>query len=329
MNRKGWYNIENMHRGLVQMNLKEIEYIVKIADEGNITRAAEKLFLTPSALNQQLLHLENELGTRLFQRIRNAWVPTEAGQVYLAGAREMLRIKKETYRHLNDIVSLHNSKLTVSFPPERGSDMFVHVYPLFHQRYPNVTVHVIEASVRRQQELIARGEVDIGFVTLQEKQKNGDNYLPIRQEELVLVLPANSPLCAQARTSPYSKYPELPLAACSEEVFAFMNKSSTIYDYLYQLFRQAGFSPSVLFEATRAATILEMVAAGLCCSIVPDADSLEHIPGVAFFCLDNHPVWDLMACYKKGAYLSKPGQHFIHLAAQYWNGELPSVTPKP
>lgn len=304
------------------MNLKEIEYIVKIADEGNITHAAEKLFVTPSALNQQLLRLENELGTQLFQRIRNAWVPTEAGKIYLDGAREILRIKKETYCHLNDIVTLRNSALTISFPPERGSDMFVHVYPLFHQRYPHVTVHVIEASVSRQQELIARGDADIGFVTLQEKQKNGDTYLPIRKEELVLVVPAASPLCAQARPSPQSKYPELPLAACREEVFAFMHRESTIYDYLHQLFRQAGFFPSVLFETARSATILEMVAAGLCCSIVPDSDSLEHIAGVCFFCLDNHPCWDLMACYKKGAYLSKPGQHFLHLAAQYWNGEL-------
>lgn len=49
------------------MDLKQIEYIVKIADEKSITRAAEKLFLTQSALNQQLLRLEKELGTQLFK----------------------------------------------------------------------------------------------------------------------------------------------------------------------------------------------------------------------------------------------------------------------
>ena len=45
------------------MNLKEIEYIVKIAEERNVTRAAEKLFITPSALNQQLLHLERDIAS--------------------------------------------------------------------------------------------------------------------------------------------------------------------------------------------------------------------------------------------------------------------------
>lgn len=53
------------------MNLKEIEYILKIDEEKNVTRAAEKLFLTPSALNQQLLRLEQEIGAPLFNRIRN------------------------------------------------------------------------------------------------------------------------------------------------------------------------------------------------------------------------------------------------------------------
>ena len=50
------------------MDTKQIEYILKIAEENNITKAAEKLFITQSALNQQLLKLEKELGTPLFHR---------------------------------------------------------------------------------------------------------------------------------------------------------------------------------------------------------------------------------------------------------------------
>ncbi|MCI7796069.1 MAG: LysR family transcriptional regulator, partial [Lachnospiraceae bacterium] len=78
------------------MDTKQIEYIIKIAEENNITRAAEKLFITQSALNQQLLKLEKELGTPLFHRSRTNWRLTEAGEIYLKNAREMLRIKKST-----------------------------------------------------------------------------------------------------------------------------------------------------------------------------------------------------------------------------------------
>ena len=103
------------------MNLKEIEYIVKIAEERNVTRAAKKLFLTPSALNQQLLHLEREIGTPLFFRSRTGWSPTEAGEVYLSAAREMLRLKRETYHRLQDITDAKKGSLSIGFPPERGA----------------------------------------------------------------------------------------------------------------------------------------------------------------------------------------------------------------
>ena len=54
------------------MDLRQIQYIVAIAEENNITRAAEKLYITQSALNQQLLKLEKELGVQLFHRSRTA-----------------------------------------------------------------------------------------------------------------------------------------------------------------------------------------------------------------------------------------------------------------
>lgn len=65
--------------GGISYGLKQIEYIVKIDDEHSITRAAEKLFVTQSALNQQLLRLEKELGAPLFHRSKVDMRPTEIG----------------------------------------------------------------------------------------------------------------------------------------------------------------------------------------------------------------------------------------------------------
>ncbi len=304
------------------MNLKEIEYIVKIAEEGNVTHAAEKLFITPSALNQQLLHLEKEIGTQLFQRIRTGWIPTEAGKIYLNGAYEILRIKKETYHQLQDTVNNQKGFLTVGFPPERGSHMFTHVYPVFHKRYPEVIVTVKETPVRSQQNLIAKGEIDIGFLTLQPNQQTGDTYLPICQEELILVVPSNHPAGKKAKKNKKSKYPEVELTLFKDDTFALIYKDSTIYECTKQIFREAGFTPNVLFETSRAATILTMVSSELCCSIVPDSESMEHIKGVTFLSLTTHPHWNLAASYKRGSYLSKPAEYFISLAKQYWNGLL-------
>ena len=305
------------------MNLKEIEYILKIDEEKNVTRAAEKLFLTPSALNQQLLRLEQEIGAQLFNRIRNGWTRTEAGEIYLNGAREIMRIKKETYHRLQDVTHTRNSTISVGFPPERGNRMFTWVYPYFHHKYPNIVVNVIETNVREQQKLVARGDLDIGFVTLTDEQKTGDDYTLICDEELLLAVPSFHPACAEAVTDDAGKYPFLPLSRLMHEPFALMHKKSTIYPFVDQIFRQEKIVPNILFETSRATTIMDIVNAGMCCGIVPDSDVLAPASGVSLFCLPSHPAWHIMSLTRKGSYLNHPAKYFILLATMYWQKQLP------
>ena len=80
------------------MDLKQLEYIIAIADEQSISKAAEKLYMTQSALNQQLLRLERELGLLLFHRIKHSMVPTYAGNVYLAAAGGFWGLRKKPTR---------------------------------------------------------------------------------------------------------------------------------------------------------------------------------------------------------------------------------------
>ena len=77
------------------MDLKKIEHILRIAEEKNISRAAERLFISQPALNLQLLNLERELGTKLFVRKGNECSVTEAGRIYVETARKMMNMKKD------------------------------------------------------------------------------------------------------------------------------------------------------------------------------------------------------------------------------------------
>mgnify|MGYP002748022952 FL=1 len=152
------------------MDLKQIEYIVKIAETGNITRAAEQLFVTQSALNQQLLKLENALGIKLFYRRKHDLTPTDAGKVYLKYGRQMLIEKREAYNIINDLAQDNLGHLSFTFSRERGLDMFVATYPAFHRQFPGIIVEPHEMRVHNQQLQIAQGYVDLGLVTLSEQQ---------------------------------------------------------------------------------------------------------------------------------------------------------------
>ena len=75
------------------MDVKQMTYILTIAQEGGISKAAAKLFITQSALDQQLLKLEKELGTQLFYRSRTSFSLTAAGKVYVDYAKQMVALK--------------------------------------------------------------------------------------------------------------------------------------------------------------------------------------------------------------------------------------------
>ena len=87
------------------MDIKNPEYILEIARQQSVTRAAEKLFVTQSTLSQYLLKLEAELGTPLFLRDKNCLTPTDAGRLYLQAAQDIVRIQDAT---LSSIASLKN-----------------------------------------------------------------------------------------------------------------------------------------------------------------------------------------------------------------------------
>lgn len=309
------------------MDTKQIEYIIKIADEQNITKAAEKLFITQSALSQQLLKLERELNTTLFIRNKSEWQPTPEGEIYLKNAREMLRIKQRTYTTISDMVSSKTGYLSVGLTPGRGPDMFTHVYPLFHDQYPEVTVTPMELSVRRQQAMIRRGELDIGFMTLSNSQKTSDAYLDLFREELYLAVPD---ICAQALGLPAepteeNEYPLLSIEALRYEPFVLMYRQSTVRDMIDLIFREAGFSPSVLFETSSNATVLSMIESRLCCGIIPAHYVSKKKEGIRFFRMPSHPTWQISVSYQKNAYLSKAAKQFIRLAMDFWKQE-PQLT---
>lgn len=305
------------------MNLKDIEYIVKIAETGGIARAAEQLFVTPSALTQQLLRLEDELGAPLFIRSRKGWKPTEAGEIYLQTAQEMLKMKAETYRRLQDIAEIKKGTLSIGLPPERGAALFTSVYPKFLREYPDVRVQIHEISVRKQQQMIAHGELDIGFLTLTEYQKTNDEHVYIHKEEALIAVPSAHPVCRYAITNAGISLPELDIARLQYESFALVQKESTFRELSDDIFRQAGFEPILLLETSHLNTILAMANAQLCCGLVPSFHASDAPEGVNFFTLPEHPCWHLVASYRKKTRLNRPARRFLELAIEFWSDQSP------
>ena len=301
------------------MDVKQMTYILTIAQEGGISKAAAKLFITQSALDQQRLKLEHELGTRLFFRSRSSFALTEAGRVYVEYARRMLELKNEAYRIIHDIAGRRRGTLSLAFAPERGMEMFMAVYPRFYQSYPEVTVTPREISVRRQLEMLAGDELDLGFISRPEGEVPGLTCVPLLREEFLLITPRSHPLAARAAP------PGAPLTVLDTEclwdlTFCLIYRSSTQREVIDPLFERAGRKPNLFLETASNRANVSMVQKGLSCSIVP-AYYVQGVEDVACFRLSAHPAWTVSACYRRNRYLSKSAQYFIALAAAYFRPE--------
>ena len=302
------------------MDLHLLENIVCIADEKSITRAAEKRFVTQSALNQQLQKLEEELGTPLFVRSRGNWQPTEAGEAYLAAAREMLVLKKDAYARISDVAEKNNRRLTVGLIPERGVEMFTEVYPAFHQVFPHMQVEPLECNVTAMQRMITAGQLDLGLATLTEAQKDDNIYHPLAEEEIYLAVPAGHPLAVGGCSNPRLA-PETQLSRFADEPFVRIYQRSTLFTLTESLFTQAGFNPRTLFSTASNLSKYRIVSLGLGCALLPAVYAASD-GSVVYFRLPGRPRWQITLCSRKDGYLGKTERTYLDLCRKYWQNKI-------
>lgn len=300
------------------MDTKQIEYILKIAEEKNITKAAEKLYITQSALNQQLLRLEKELGAPLFNRSRANWGPTEIGSIYLDAAKEIMHIKKQTYAQISDCIQNRKSTLSVAFTPGRGIDMFIHVYPVFHKMFPDIKVEPHEISVRQQQALLKNGSIDLAFGTMTKDQRSDDEYVLLKDEEVYIIVPES--LEIEEDPVPLGgKFPTLDLGQLEDQSFVMIYKESTLRKTLDEWMEKNHFHPEILFDTQMFSPIIDLVRAEECCGFIPGHYVRNGVPeGVKIYSFPEPITWDVTVSYRKKTYLSKAASTFIELVRDYW-----------
>ncbi len=304
------------------MDLHQIEYIVAIAQEQNIAKAANRLFLTQSALNQQLLRQEKELGVALFDRKNRLMIPTYAGRLYLEAAGRVLDIRKETYKMIQDVAEEKAGEISIAYTPEVGSRMFSAIYPIFHQKYPEVTFRIREARVKEMEELLLQREVELANLSYFDFSRNPElDYIDMDEECMVLGLPVSHPLARLAGERSYETLPQLDLTLLKEDSFVMLSPKTRMRDLVDIAFAYAGFTPKILFETGSSQTLLDMVREQVAPAFFPQSYVCPDYP-VVYFTVAPQKKWVRSMAFLKGMYLTKPEKYLIGLAIDYVHGQL-------
>ncbi|WP_438445462.1 LysR family transcriptional regulator [Gorillibacterium sp. sgz5001074] len=146
------------------MDIRQLKYFLTIAEEGQITSAAKKLRMAQPPLSQQLKQLEDELGVKLMERGPRHIRLTDAGEMLLRRARQIIELTESTAREIADSVKGWTGTLTIGTVSSSGATLLRHRLTDFHQSHPGVKYEIHEGNTFQVMEMVTSGIVEIGIV---------------------------------------------------------------------------------------------------------------------------------------------------------------------
>ncbi|RLP74507.1 LysR family transcriptional regulator [Mycetocola tolaasinivorans] len=291
-----------------EISLRQLEYLVATAEAGSVTAAAQRLFLSQSALSGALSSLENTLGVQIFLRHPRGISLTNSGQEILVDARRLLSGVEDLQNRARENTEELTGTLTIGcFTPI----LLPGAITEFVRRHPEVELNFVEGSQNELEEQLRRGILDMAIL-----YDYGDG---IGQQRIAAGLTTQTVL----ETLPYVILPEgHPLTAAESLSLADLADEPMILfnlppggEYFLTLFRQAEVEPNIRFRTTSFEMVRALVSRGLGYSILNQRTSIStSYEGLGFVTRPlrgNAERLDVIAAHLMGARLSRRAQAFI------------------
>lgn len=243
------------------MDMKELEYVLAIADEGGISRAAEKLYMAQSSLSQFLTRYEAELGARLFNRTGSGVRLTAAGEVFVRTAREMLRQYQQVKAELKEAEHSRSGVIQFGISSFRGAALIPPVLKRFRADYPLIDVIIHEHNSNILTRKIAAGELDLALVALPRGEKPPASETVLR-DEVVLVVNRTHPMMEYVHFD-YPRKPWTNLEDAGRFEFLLSNPSTVLGGIAQAEFEARGIEPLAKNRDLTAAFARDMACQGL------------------------------------------------------------------
>ena len=304
------------------MDHREMEYVIVIAQEKNLSKAAERLFISQPALSRFLGKLENELGTPLFERKNRQYIPTMAGELYLDTARKILRLQQQFDAELKSLIQTSRGVISMGITPGRGHTLLPHVLPAFREYFPDYEIQVYEENVETLEQYLMNGTIEVAFFTMLEQARLEQKHYTcelLSREELVICTPRKGNYELLAKNEPGRRYPWIDLKYLENDCFLTLKKNMRLGQFTAAILEKYQIEPRVV-ELSTIDTALALVARQYGVAFASGYKIEEHecANDISVFSFGDQPeLWDLVAAYKNDAQLKQPVRQLIRLVSEF------------
>lgn len=243
------------------MNLRDLQYLVAVADHRHFGRAAEACFVSQPTLSTQLKKLEVELGVALIERNPRQITLTDAGQQVVDRARIVLA-ETDTIRAIASQASDPESgSIRMGIFPTLAPYVLPHIVPAIRNRFPNLELLLVEEKTEVVVQRLRDGQLDVGLLALPVHGANL-HVEPLFEEDFVLAMPHTHHLAAEDGP--------IDVHDLTGEDILLLEDGHCLRDQALEVCKLTGAAERRGFRATSLETLRQMVAAGVGITLLPE-----------------------------------------------------------
>lgn len=273
------------------MNLKEQLYICTLAKYGNITKASERLFISQPALSAFISSVEGELGVKLFERTSKGMLLTDAGETYVRYATQMLTLKDDFTKEMEELRSQQTSRVRIGIQQRRASFLLPKAWRKFVSLYPQISLEITEGTGEALMSALDSNEIDMAVVTAADLPRAYE-YAELGEDRILLAMSKNSQLYKYAQQLPGARYPAIDLECVRDETFILQQPDQSIRLMIDTILRQAKIKPKRIIGIRNIETAVQFAGENLGVAFTRESyvRNATHSQKVAYYYINNNRI---------------------------------------
>jgi DNA-binding transcriptional LysR family regulator len=256
------------------LDLRRLQVLLAIVEEGSVTGAATALGYTPSAVSQQILRLEREVGQPLLDRHARGMSPTDAGLVLATHARKVLRQLSAAEADLADIAGVRRGSVTLGTFPTVGSSFLPLAVRRYRELYPTIALTISSSREEGLVRMVEEGAVAMSLLWDYEWDR-------VHADDLVLgELFTDPTVLLVGSTHRLARRRTVSMADLADEPWIIRAGGHPVVEVLERSAVAAGFTPTIAFQANDYQEAQAMVSVGLGIALAPRTATVNQHPDV-------------------------------------------------
>ena len=280
------------------MELRQLEYFQMASRLKNITRAAERLNVSPPTV--AIKKLETELGIKLFDRSQKQLSLTPEGNIFLNRIELALRSIQDAVLEVNDYKQLQKGTIKIGIPSMIGAYLFPKIFSSFQQLYPHLDIYLYEEGSMTIREQLERDDLDFGIVIISDASASLQ-LLPMSRNQIVACIPEKHPLARKDSIS---------INDVANADLIMLKEGSFLRQLVLSKIKRANIMPEIVLESNQIETVKGLIASNVGIAFLLDF-IVKGAPGIRAVPFDDPLYVDLGLAWKKDRYISNAAQSFI------------------